>query len=129
MTAQTKILRSPHDRDRFIESLMEAPLPLSVEWEPYRKKRSTGMNALYWASIVTPLAEHCGYSPNEMHDELLGAYFGWEEKEFNGHKREVPRRRTTFPKTISWEEMADYIEHCRSIAANMGVVIPIREAG
>lgn len=96
---------------------------IAVEIGPYKKKRSVPFNNYYWGFVVAPMAEHCGYTPDEMHEELLGSYFGWETREFMGHKREVPRRTTTSPETLTTTEMQDYVYHCQRVAAQMNVPI------
>ena len=88
----------------------------------YKKPRSTSANAYWWSAIVTPMAEHCGYTPEEMHRELCGSYFGWEQKEFRGRKCMVPRRTTTTPDTLGAMEFSDLIHHGHSVAAEMGVM-------
>ena len=120
----TTILRTPTDRARLIEEVMNAQLPIEVGMRPYKRKRSNSFNAYYWGCVVTPMAEHCGYSPNQMHEELLGSYWGWETVEFRGHRREVPKRRTTFPNTLNWEEMSNYVHHCQRVGVELGVVFP-----
>jgi hypothetical protein len=134
MTAQSLILRNPEQRARAIEALMEMPLPVEVEWGPYKKPRSVPFNRYYFVSVVTPLANHCGESPKETHRLLCGEYFGWVMKEFNGRMRETPRRTTTENEdgerdVLPWDEMSNFVEHSRSIAGMMGVAIPMREAG
>lgn len=89
-----------------------------IEVGEYKAKRSTAANAYYWAAVVTPLALHCGYTPEQMHEVLLGEVFGVEVKEFRGHKREVPRKRSS---GLNTAEFSQYVEHCQSIAAELGV--------
>jgi len=42
---------------------------LTIE-PPTKPIRSNDQNAYYWVAVVTPLAEHFGYTPLEMHEEL-----------------------------------------------------------
>lgn len=39
-----------------------------------RATRSLQANAFYWACVVETLAEHTGYSPDEMHDVLKAKF-------------------------------------------------------
>lgn len=101
----------------------------SVKIEEAKRARSLGSNNFYWGFVVTPMAEALGYSENEMHDELLGSYFGWVQKEFRGHVRDVPRRTTTTNENgerdvLTGERMRLYMAHCQKIAAEMGVCLP-----
>lgn len=98
----------------------------SIEIEKYEKRRSLTANAYYWAFVVTPIAHHCGYTPEQMHDEILGSYFGWEEREFRGRKKTVPRRRSSKLTTM---EFQDLIHHGQQIAAELGIPVENREYG
>jgi len=42
-----------------------------------KSKRTLDQNSYWWAEPVPRLAEHCGYSPNQMHYALLGECFGY----------------------------------------------------
>ena len=95
-----------------------------VRIKPYSKKRSTSANAFYWAVVVKTLSDHTGYTPAEVHDEILGAWVGWEQRSINGHVREFPRRRTTSPETMETMDFAGMIETGQRIAAELGVAIP-----
>lgn len=120
----------PHQREQLREFVAGLPKDrrYTVTIEPYKKPRSVDANAFWWACVVTPLAEACGYTPQEMHTELCGSFFGWKEVEFRGHKRAVPRRTTTTPDVLGTMEFADLIHHGQSIAAEMGVQLPNEEA-
>lgn len=45
--------------------------------KPRPRKRSLDQNAYWWAEPVKRLAEHCGYTPSQMHYALLGECFGY----------------------------------------------------
>lgn len=127
---QTIIIRGAASLSAAIQRISGIPLerPWMLTIEHYRKKRSSDANAYYWSQIVTPLAQHLGYSPEELHTEICGSYFGWKTVEFRGHTREVPRRTTTTPDTLGTMEFADFIAHAHSIAADMGCPISSSEA-
>lgn len=111
----------------YLMALRDRDVKLDVRVKPYSKKRSTSANAFYHACVVEPLAKFCGYSHDEMHTELLGAYCGWESRAFNGHVREFPRRRSTTPDTMETMDFAGLIETGQRIAAEMGVILPDQE--
>ena len=100
---------------------------LTVTIQKYRKKRSQDANAYYWACVVQPLAEHTGYTPNEMHDELLGTYYGWEQRTIKGHTREYPRRRSTTPQVADTLDFMGLIQTGQAVAAELGVRLPDQE--
>jgi len=94
----------------------------TLEIKPYKKDRSTQANAYYWKCVVGPIAEHCGYTLGEAHNELLGNVFGWKEIQgLDGRGRSIPVRRTTDPEKMSVKEFANYIEQCQALAASLGV--------
>lgn len=91
-----------------------------LEIKPYKKDRTTQQNRYYRGFVVRPLAQHCGYTEAEMHDELLGSYFGWKTiRGLSGREREVPSRRTTEPEKMSKEDFSKFIEHCHAVGAGM----------
>ena len=100
---------------------------LIVTIEKYRKKRSLDANRYYWSCVVEPLAEHIGYTRDEMHDELLGSYYGWETREVRGHQRDFPRRRTTSPEIADTMDFMGLIQTGQQIAAELGVILPDQE--
>lgn len=100
---------------------------LTVTVQKYAKKRSLPANRYYWSVVVNPLAEATGYTPAEMHDEILGAYSGWETRNINGHVREFPRRRSTQPETMETMDFMGLIETGQRIAAELGVMLPDQE--
>jgi hypothetical protein len=116
----------PHGKEALRQALNA--LPKEKRWtikiEPYKKPRSNDANAYWWGVVVTHLAEHCGYTPEEMHESLCGGYFGWKTVDFRGHKREIPRRTTTTPDTLGTMEFSALIEYGQQIAAEMSVRLP-----
>ena len=99
----------------------------SIEIEKYEKKRSLDANAYWWAAVVTPLAEHCGYSPAEMHTVLCSSYFGVKTIEIGGKTYEVPRRTTTSPNVLGTMEFSDLIQQGHNVAAGLGVAVEPRQ--
>jgi hypothetical protein len=98
-----------------------------VTVEKYRKKRSLDANRYYWSCVVTPLAEHTGFTREEMHEELLGSYYGWETKSIRGHQRDFPRRRSTSPETADTMDFMGLIQTGQQIAAELGIILPDQE--
>ena len=50
---------------------------LQVILRKAQSQRSVQQNAYWWAVPVRLLADHCGYSDNDMHYALLGECFGY----------------------------------------------------
>lgn len=118
---KTKEVRS--DAAKAVLAITGEPL-CEVVIRRHKKRRSGDANSFYWACVVEPLANFIGYTKDEMHEELLGIYFGWETREFKGHKREYPRRTTTTPDTLETMEFKGLIETGQRIAAELGVRLP-----
>lgn len=77
--------------------------------------RSLSQNAYYWGVVVPLLAESCGYSDDEMHDALK-----W--KFLQRHDGPMPTVRSTAG--LNTAEFSEYIEQCRRLGAEMGLVVP-----
>src|SRR5687767_9590650 len=76
-----------------------------IEIKEWKKKRSSAANNFYWGCVVNPLSESLGYTPAEMHNELLGAVFGWKSVVgLDKCERQIPNRRTTEPEKMSVED-------------------------
>jgi hypothetical protein len=90
---------------------------VEVEVRKRRSKRSTEQNAYYWGVIIPPLAEHCGYTHDEMHEALKAKFLGQEDL-----SRGLLRIGST--RKLSTAEFTDYIERVTVWAAGeLGVVI------
>ena len=129
MTVQTFIIRDKTSRDAAIAavSTIAGKPAMEVTIRPYRGKRSSDANRFYWGYVVNPMARETGYSPAEMHEEILGAYAGWEMREVRGHVREFPRRTSTTPATMEKMDFAGLIETGQRIAAELGIRLPDQE--
>jgi hypothetical protein len=96
---------------------------VEVEVRKRRSKRSTEQNAFYWSVVIPPLAEHCGYTHDEMHEALKAKFLGQEDL-----SRGLLRIGST--RKLSTAEFSDYLERVTVWAAGeLGVVIapPARE--
>ena len=128
MEKRSFILRDEAIRDRMLTAGFDLPVdpkhPVEVIFREYKKNRSLEANAYYWSQIVTPLAEHCGYTPEQMHEVLLGQIYGTSQRTFRGRKVEVPNRRTS---GMLAKEFSDHITHATIIATEQGVRINTAE--
>ncbi len=55
-----------------LSDLRDGPVEIEIKRKP--ATRNISQNSLYWVGVVAPLAEHTGYSSDEMH-EILKAKF------------------------------------------------------
>jgi hypothetical protein len=73
--------------------MLELP-GITVTVEKYKKVRSLPANARYW-SIVGALADHVGYTKEELHEALLCEYAGYDVVEFRDYEVKRPRQRSS----------------------------------
>lgn len=81
----------------------------------HQRARSLSQNSYYWGVVVPLLAESCGYDNEEMHEALKWRFL-------ERHDGPMPTVRSTA--TLNTAEFSEYVDHCRRLAAEMGVVIP-----
>jgi hypothetical protein len=93
-------------------------LDIEIILRKLRRKRSLPQNSYYHGVVIPLLAEHCGYDHEEMHEALKERFLRDRAREVNGL---VKIRSSTSLDTV---EMTDYIESCRRLAAELGVVVP-----
>lgn len=88
--------------------------------KPYRAQRSLDQNAYWWAVPVKLVAEHCGYTPTQMHYALLGECFGYKAGPFGEAVPNVPSS-----SDLTTDEFAKLIDWVLTWApSELGVVIP-----
>ena len=83
-----------------------------------RKDRSLDQNRWYWGCIVKMLAEHCGYTSEEMHEALKERFL----RDRINEKAGLVRIKSSAE--LDTKEFSEYCEQCRQLAAELGVVIP-----
>jgi hypothetical protein len=83
-----------------------------------REDRSIEANRYYWGCVVTPLAKHCGYTREQMHEALKRHFLRDREREKDGL---ILVRSTT---ELDTKEFAEYVSHCQQLAAEMHCVLP-----
>lgn len=77
---------------------------IEVVVQKLTKKRSKPQNARYW-SIIGALGEFSGLTKEEMHEECLCEYSGFDLVEFRGSIRKRPRRRSSKLTTVEFGEL------------------------
>lgn len=115
-------------------------LDLEVAWkitaEPVKSTRSQSQNAYLWAVPYKLISEATGYETEEVHEYMLGRFFGWKDKRVPKTPRNpdgvesVPMRTTTTDEhgkrsVLSVEVFADYVAFIQRFGAvKLGLVIP-----
>ena len=92
--------------------------PLQVDIKPYKKNRSNSQNNTMWM-WYEDLADHFGYTPEELHEELKVKFLGVEEKTIGGELIRQPKSTTG----LSTKEMADFLNKIEILARNQGVAL------
>lgn len=106
-----------------------------VEVVEDRASRSDQQNKFLWSVPYKLLSEFTGYEVDELHEYLLGLYFGQREKRVprsanfpNGVKL-VPCRTTTTNDmgqrdVLTWDAFSDYVAFIQRFGAEHSVFIP-----
>lgn len=119
------IVRNDHIRDNALGHLQSLDLskPWVVEINEYRSPRSVEQNAYLHAVPLKLIAEHTGYSVDELKDYLLMEAFGTIEKDVMGTRIVRPAKRSS---DLNTKEFSWFMEWIASWAMNtLGLLIPM----
>jgi len=89
--------------------------------EPFKKKRTNAQNSRHW-KIMALGAEYVGCSPQEMHDECLCQYYGYDEYEIFGTVKRRPKQRSSGQDTKGFSDFDAWCE--QFLCAECGVLLP-----
>lgn len=104
--------------------------------EPVRAQRSHSQNAYLWAVPYKLISEATGYEVEEVHEYMLGRFFGWKDKKVPKTPRNptgvesVPVRTTTTDEhgkrsVLSIDQFSEYVAFIQRFGAvKLGLVIP-----
>jgi len=92
----------------------------TVTVKRFQKNRSSNQNRYYHGVVVKMLAEHCGYTPEEMHGTLKSEFL--REKGKNGMTTLV--RSTADLSTVEFENYLEQIRQWASIEMNLFIPDP-----
>lgn len=112
------IVRDALTRARAIEAIanLDYSKPKQVEISEHRRRRSLNANARYWVGVVTPVANHTGHTPEEIHEIMKEQFCPAKEVELSG--KQFLRKSTT---ALSVSEFMDYCTRCEVFASELGV--------
>jgi len=114
MTAREKV--APHLL-RYLENL-PAGQAFSVTIEPYTPSRTHPQNNLYW-KWMGELAEHTGYTPDELHTHCKQQFLPQRIITIQGKQYQVAESTTRLNK----QEFSDYMLRIEKLAAEMGMAL------
>jgi len=83
--------------------------PWVMTVEPWHEKRSRSQNARLWL-LHTKASQATGYAPEEMHELMLCRFFGFQDIEFGGVKRQVPLKRSSQRDKKEFGEFMESVE-------------------
>lgn len=107
VTEQTYILNDS-TRSRILTALSKLEGVWNVRVSKHVAKRTDSQNRRYW-KLVGMAAEVVGCSPEELHEQMLGAFFGWQEVNIGPKRFRVPKERSRVQDTKRFNE---YMEWC-----------------
>lgn len=92
------------------------PLPFLAQLGPLREPRSLTQNARLW-KLHTLASEVTGYTPEEAHEEMLCAHFGYTEQErlnpWTGEieTKKVPNKRSSGRDKKEFAKFMEFVEN------------------
>ena len=87
--------------------------------QPFKDNRSKAQNRLYWKWIPY-LADHCGYTNNQMHRTLKAQFLGFDEDVVAG----VATKEIKSSKKLKVKPFTNYLREIESLAIEYGVSLP-----
>ena len=96
---------------------------VEVEVRKRRSQRSRAQNAFWWSVVVPTLAEHTGYSKDEMHEALKAKFLSTEDLSLGLTKIGSTAK-------LGTQEFADLVDRVVLWAAEaLGVIVPPPKPG
>lgn len=142
MTSRSEFVLPKHRSPRALEhaqivlSKLDPEQAWKITAEPVKSQRSHSQNAYLWAVPYRLISEATGYEVAEVHEYMLGRFFGWRDKKVPKKPRNpegvesVPVRTTTTDEhgkrsVLSVEVFSDYVGFIQRFGATkLGLVIP-----
>jgi len=134
MTApvQSVYLPASPSREGVIDRLARAlrGLPATQAWRvevhAHKPQRSDQQNRYLWGAVYPSILKAGGetlrgWTPEDLHEYLLGEHFGWETLTGFGRRRMRPIRRSS---KLNKQEFADYVGFIQQRMAEHGIYVP-----
>lgn len=103
-------------------------LPRDKSWQisvaQHHRKRTSKQNKALWGLAYKTIGETLGYDRadlEQLHEDLLCEFFGFDERGVLGHTRRIPKNRSSKLKTVDFAAFFDFVQRK---AAEYGVFIP-----
>lgn len=92
---------------------------MAVEIYPYKKSRSNSQNRLLWM-WYKPIADHLGYTPEELHEEIKVRFIGVERKTVYGMEIIMPKS----TQDLDTEAFTKLLDQVLALATELGITLP-----
>lgn len=108
-------------RSNAIQYIMDLDLSqlYEVSVQLFKDSRSKAQNRLYWV-FVPYLADHCGYTNNQMHRTLKVKFIGVDREVVDGIEIVEPKS----SKKLKVKEFANYLREIEALALDYGITLP-----
>lgn len=116
------IIRDDYTRRLAIEHLERLDLkgPILMTVKPYKEKRSTSQNSLYWLWLGI-IAKELGYSKDDMHAVMAHKFLSPEIKEIMGEQIEIIKSTTK----LNIHEFTEYLNEIEIFASGfLNIILP-----
>jgi hypothetical protein len=113
------IIRDRPFFDKYLTNFKEGEL-LELTLKKYKKNRTLKQNAYYFGVVLPLMAEHTGYSANEIHEIEKRRHLPRKILTLFGKEYHMPGSTAT----LSVGEMVEYVDRCIADAAEMGINVP-----
>lgn len=96
--------------------IVRQPVPFQAALGPVKEPRTLSQNARLWL-LHTAASKVCGYTPEEAHEEMLCAHYGYtEEERKNPWTGEIERKRKPLKRSSSRDKkefrlFMDFVEN------------------
>ena len=122
--ARTFVCEIDNHRAMLAAFITRQPVPFQAEVGPVVKHRTIPANRRLW-KLHTKASEVCGYSPEECHEEMLCAHYGFKEVERkNPWTGEMERKKEPLQRssTRNTKEFAAFMDFCENFyGSTLGV--------
>ena len=127
MKDRTFQIITEQQRTMFAKFAERHSIPFQAVVGEIHKQRTIPANRRLWL-LHTAASEVCGYTPEEAHEEMLCAHYGYTEKErinpWTG-KRETKREPNKRSSTRDTKDFSKFMEFCENFyGETLGVWLP-----
>ena len=116
MKDRTFQVETEQQREMLSRFTSRRPVPFQAVIGEIRKQRTLPANRRLWL-LHTAASDVTGYTPEECHEEMLCAHYGYTEKERTNpwtgecEMKKTPNKRSSVRDT---KEFAKFMEHCEN---------------